>query len=56
MLHARFQNHMTSSSGEEDFLKVFSIYGKNGHLGHVTWTIYILSFLLPKEAPHEIWL
>ena len=23
------------------FLKVFTIYGHGGHLGHVTWTIYI---------------
>ena len=28
-------------SGEEDFLRVFTIYGRGGHLGHVTWTIYI---------------
>ena len=34
MLHAR-----TSGSGEED-LRVFTIYGHGGHLGHVTWTIY----------------
>ena len=26
MLHARFQNHRPSGSGEEDFLKVFAIY------------------------------
>ena len=37
MLHAKFQDHRTSSSGEEDF----TIYGHGGHLGHVTWTIYI---------------
>ena len=41
MLHAKFQDHRTSGSGEEDFLKVFTIYGHGGHLGHVTWTIYI---------------
>ena len=40
MLHAKFQDHRTSGSGEEDFLKVFTIYGRGGHLGHVTWTIY----------------
>ena len=39
MLHAKFQDHRTSGSGEE-FLKVFTIYGHGGHLGHVTWTIY----------------
>ena len=41
MIHAKFQNPRTSGSGEEDFLKVFTIYGHGGHLGHVTWTIYI---------------
>ena len=41
MLHAKFQNHRPTGSGEEDFLKVFAIYSHGGHLGHVTWTIYI---------------
>ena len=40
MLHAKFQNHRPSGSGEEDFLKVFAIYSHGGHLGHVTLTIY----------------
>ena len=41
MLHAKFQDHRTSGSGEEYFFKVFTIYGCGGHLGHVTLTIYI---------------
>ena len=41
MLHAKFQDHRTSGSGEVDFFKVFTIYGHGGHLGHVTWTIHI---------------
>ena len=40
MLHAKFQNHRPSGSGEE-FLKVLAIYSHGGHLGH---------------APHEVWL
>ena len=40
-LHAKFQNHWPSGSGEEDFLKVFALYSHGGHLGHVTWTIYV---------------
>ena len=36
-MHAKFQDHMTSGSGEEDFLKVFTIYGRGGH---VTLTIH----------------
>ena len=35
MLHAKFQDHRTSGSGEEDF-KGVTIYGHGGHLGHVT--------------------
>ena len=38
MLHAKFQDH---GSGEKDFQKVFNIYGRGSHLGHVTWAIYI---------------
>ena len=34
MLHAKFQVHRTSGAREE-------LYGRGGHLGHVTWTIYI---------------
>ena len=41
MLHAKFQNHRPSGSGEKDFLKVFAIYSDGSHLGHVTLTIYI---------------
>ena len=40
MLHAKFLDHRTSGSSRR-FLKVFTIFGHGGHLGHVTWTIYI---------------
>ena len=46
MLHAKFQDHRTSGSGVEDFSKVYTICGHGGHLGHVTWTIYI-NFCFP---------
>ena len=46
MLYAELQDHRTSGSGEEFFLKILTIYGHGGHLGHVTWTIYI-NFLSP---------
>ena len=41
MLHTKFRENRPAGSGEEDFFKVFAIYGHGGHLGHVTWTIYI---------------
>ena len=36
ILNAKFHDHRTNSSVEEDFLKVFTIYGHGGHLGQVT--------------------
>ena len=37
MLHIKFRGNRPTGSGEEDFLRVFTIYGRGGHLGHVTW-------------------
>ena len=36
MLHTKFRENWPTGSGEEDFLRVFTIYGRGGHLGHVT--------------------
>ena len=36
MLHTKFRGNLLTGSGEEDFLRVFTIYGRGGHLGHVT--------------------
>ena len=41
MLHTKFKGHQSIGSGEEDFFKVFTIYGHGGHVGHVTQIIYI---------------
>ena len=46
MLHTKSQGHWLSGSGEEDFYRVFTIYGHGGHLGHVTRTIWT-NFLSP---------
>ena len=40
MLHTNFQGHPPFGYGEEDFFKVFTIYGHGGHFGHVTWTAW----------------
>ena len=40
MLHAKFQSHRPSGSGEQKNLKVFAGYSHGGYLGHVAWTIY----------------
>ena len=36
MLHTKSQGHQPFGSGEEEFKMVFTIYGRGGHLGHVT--------------------
>ena len=36
MLHTKFCKNRPAGSGEEDFRRVFTIYGRCGHLGHVT--------------------
>ena len=36
MLHTKFRKNRPAGSGEEDFGRVFTIYGHGSHLGHVT--------------------
>ena len=36
MLHTKFRANRLTDSGEEDFLRFFTIYGRGYHLGHVT--------------------
>ena len=33
MLHTKFRENQPTGSGEEDFCVVFTIYGRDGHLG-----------------------
>ena len=50
MLHTKFPKNRPASSGEEDFLRVFTIYGHGGHLGHVTRIMLInFHFLVPES-------
>ena len=46
MLHTKFPGHRSIGSEEEDFFKVFTIYGHGSHVGHVTKLIciYFLSY------------
>ena len=52
MLHAKFRGNRPACSGEEDFLRVFTIYGRGGHLGHVTSIMLINFHLLVLESFH----
>ena len=55
MLHAKFQDQMTSGFGEEDFLKVFyHIWAWRPSWSCELEHLYKLPFPLPKEAPHKI--
>ena len=52
MLHTKFQENRPAGSGEEDFLKVFTIYGHGGHLGHVTRIMLTNFHFLVPESSH----
>ena len=41
MLHAKSSFKIIGLLVLEKYFKVFTIYGPGGHLGHVTWTIYV---------------
>ena len=67
MLHTKFYENQPAGSGEEDFLRVFTIYGYGGHLGHVTslitsdfFSLYLKAFIqrlvqIGKEVSEKIW-
>ena len=40
MLHTKFEGHQPFGFREEDFFKVFTIYGHDSHLGNVTWIVW----------------
>ena len=52
MMHTKFQGHGLLVPEK---IKVFTIYGYGGHLGHVTRTVWA-NFPHPIDAPYEIWL
>ena len=36
MLHTKFRENRFTGSGEKEISMFFAIYGRGGHLGHVT--------------------
>ena len=52
MLHTKFRGNRPAGSGEEDFLRVFIIYGHGGHLGHVTSIMSSDFHFLVLESSH----
>ena len=50
MLYNKFRGNLHAGSGEEIFLRVFTIYGRGGHLGHVTSIMSSdFHFLVPES-------
>ena len=50
MLHTKFRGNQPAGSTEEDFQRIFTIYGRVGHLGHVTSIISSdFHFLVPER-------
>ena len=50
MLHTMFRDNGPAGSGEEYFLRFFTIYGHVGHLGHVTSIMSSdFHFLVPES-------
>ena len=55
MLHTKFRGNRPAGSTEEDFRRIFTIYGRGGHLGHVTSIMSSdFHFLIP-ESFHKKW-
>ena len=56
MLYTKFQGHWSVGSGKEDSLKVFTIYGHGGHIGHVTMTVCKYFHSLSPRRSSRNWL
>ena len=52
MLQTKFRGNRPAGSGVEDFLRVFTIYGHGGHLGHVTSIMSSDFYFLVPESFH----
>ena len=50
MIHTKFRENRPTDSGEEEFRRDFTIYGRGGHLGHETSIISTnFHFHFPKS-------
>ena len=50
MLNTKFCGNRLAGSTEEDFRRIFTIYGHGGHLGHVTSIMLSdFHFLVPES-------
>ena len=50
MLHTKFRGNQPTSSREENFGRVYTIYRRSGHLGHVNSIMSSdFNFLVPES-------
>ena len=56
MLHAKFHDHRTISFVGKDFEDFYHIWVWQPYWSCDLEHLYKLSFPLPKEGPHKIWL
>ena len=56
MLHTKFRENRPAGSGEEDFEGFYHIWAWRTSWSCDPDAANKLSFPLPKEAPHKIWL
>ena len=54
MIHTKFSGNRSEGFGEEDFWRIFTIYGPGGHLGHVTSIMFIDFHFIVPESLHTI--
>ena len=52
MLNTKFRGNRPAGSTEEDFRWIFTIYGRVGHLGHVTSIMLSDFHFLVSESFH----
>ena len=52
MLNTKFRGNRPAGSTEEDFQRIFTIYGRVGHLGHVTSIMLSAFHFLVPESFH----
>ena len=53
MLHTKFHGNRPAGSGEDDFYRIFTIYGHGSHLGHVTSIMSSDFHFLVPESFHK---
>ena len=55
MIHAKYQDHRTSGSLEEDFKGFYHIWAWRPSWPCDLYHLYTLSFPIPKETSQKIW-